>query len=137
MQWKQPPHVVVHDVRKQHQEEHETHLDEAFFEGHAEIAAANAFHGEQQNVSAIKNRNRQQIEDAQVQAENRHQVDRVDGAFLNGLASLYGDSHKTLQLLDREFSREEFADNSEQPARRIHSFDAGLFHGSHHRHGPE
>src|SRR5690348_10446351 len=92
--------VVVHDVGEQDQEKDEADLDEALFERQAEIAAANAFHGEQQNVSAIENRNRQQVEDAQIQAKHRHQVDGVNGALLDRLARLHRDSHNALQLPD-------------------------------------
>src|SRR5215467_5656395 len=106
MKWKQPHDVVVHDVSKKHQEEHQSYLDEALFEAEAEIAPANAFHREQQNVSAIENRNRQQVEDTQIQAEDCHQVDGVDGPLLHGLASLHGDSHEALQLPHGELSRE-------------------------------
>src|SRR5215471_4980584 len=52
--------VVVHHVSKKNEQEDQADLDEAFFEGHAEIAPANAFHGKQQNVPAIEDRNRQE-----------------------------------------------------------------------------
>src|SRR5919109_3876537 len=99
MKWKQPHHVVVHDVSEQHQKEDQADLNKALFESHAEIAAANAFQGEQQDVSAIENRNGQQVEDAKVQAQRSHQRDYGKRAFLHGLARFGGDADDTLELL--------------------------------------
>ena len=58
--------VVVHNVREEHQEEHQAHLHEAFLEAQTEIAPADAFHREQQDVSPVQNRNREQVENAEV-----------------------------------------------------------------------
>src|SRR5262249_20941571 len=106
MKWKQAHHVVVHNVREQHQEEHQSYLHEALLEAEAEIAPADAFHREQEDVSAIQDGNRQQIEDTEIQAKDCHQLNGVDRPLLHRLASLDSDSHEALQLPNRELSRE-------------------------------
>src|SRR5215469_15741322 len=58
-----PQNVMIHDDSEEHQKEDQADLDVALFESHAEIAAEAAFDGEKQNVAAIENGNRKQIED--------------------------------------------------------------------------
>src|SRR5205085_2037921 len=108
---KQPHHVIVHNVREEHQEEHQAHLNEAFLEAQAEIAAADAFHGEKQDVSAIQDGNRQQIEDAKVQTQNRHQRDDGKSSLLHRLARFVGYADDALELLGCHFAGNQLPDD--------------------------
>src|SRR5882762_6858830 len=71
----QPHNVIVHNVSEQHKEEDKSTLNEALFERQAEITAADTLHREQQDVPTIKNGNRQEIQDTEVEAYDGHQVD--------------------------------------------------------------
>src|SRR6266571_995782 len=128
MNGKQPHHVIVHNVGKEHQQEHQSDLNEALLEGQAEIAAAYALQREQENVSAVENGNGQEIQDAQVKADHCHQVDDVNGPLLHGLASQHGDAHETLQLPDGESSGEKSADYPKQLACSVCRFLRSLAH---------
>src|SRR6267378_4644360 len=68
----QPHNVIVHNVSEQHQEEHESNLHESLFERQTEIAAANSFHRQQENISSVQDGNGQEIQNSQVQADDGH-----------------------------------------------------------------
>ena len=53
---------------------------------HAEVAARHAFERHDEDVSAVEHRDRQQIEQAQVEADRRHQAEERDPAQLRRFA---------------------------------------------------
>ena len=63
-------------------QEHERRLVDALFDVHADIAPHQAFDQQEQNHAAVQNRNRQQVEDAQVQADPRRQFHQRRPALL-------------------------------------------------------
>src|SRR6266403_1494805 len=124
----QPHNVIVHNVSEQHQEEHKSNLHEALFERQAEIAAANGFHRQQKNVASIEDGNRQQIQDAEVQADHGHQIDGVHRTLLNRLARLYRNPYEALQLPDGQFAGEEPANYADKLAGGTDRFIRGFLH---------
>lgn len=89
---------MVHHNGKEHQKEDETYLNEALFEGDAQVAPANSFYGKQQQVSAVKYGDGKKIQDAEIQADDRHQIDDVKSAFLHCLSGHVCDSNDALEL---------------------------------------
>ena len=65
--------VVDHDHREQHQED-ERSLVDPLLDPDADVAPQNPFDDQHQDHAAIQNRNRQQVEDAKVQADHCHQA---------------------------------------------------------------
>src|ERR1700756_2603961 len=104
--------VIVHDVGKEQQKEHEADLNEAFFHRHAQITAHQAFDTQQQDLAAIENRNRQQIENAQVDADESHQRNNLRRSAVHCIAGNLRDADHALQLLDRGASAEQFSNDS-------------------------
>src|SRR6267143_309138 len=132
---RQPAHnVIVHNVSEQHQEEDKSNLHEALFERQAEIAATNGFHCQQKNVASIEDGDRQQIQDAEVQADHGHQIDGVHRTFLNRLAGLHGNPYEALQLPDGQFAGEEPANHAHKLACGIDRFTRGFLHGGRKAH---
>jgi hypothetical protein len=78
--------VAVHDEAEDGQEEDQADLDEALFHGDAEIAAEGAFDGEEQDVAAIEDWNWEKVEQAEVEADRRHEKKEREWAVLGGLA---------------------------------------------------
>ena len=52
-------YVIVHNDGEDDQEEDYAYLNDSFFDGEADIAAHGAFDGEQQNMAAIEDGDRQ------------------------------------------------------------------------------
>jgi len=98
--------VVVHDVGKEGQKKDEAHLNESLLEGETKIAAANAFEGEEQDVSSIKNRDREKIQDAKVDANEGHEQDRGGGAEGDGFTRGARNANHALQILNRNATTE-------------------------------
>src|SRR5260370_20973996 len=108
MAWKQANYVVVHYVGEKDQEEDQAYLDEAFFEGEAEGAAADALEREEKDVASVEDGNGKKIEDAEIDADERHQRDNCEGALRNGFAGGAGDADYALELFDGDTAAEEF-----------------------------
>src|SRR5580692_3773060 len=64
--------VIVHDESKDDQDEDESNLDKALLGLDAEVVAQRAFNGEHGDVAAIQNREREQVDDGEIQADERH-----------------------------------------------------------------
>src|SRR5438477_408620 len=69
--------VIVHDVSEQQQKKHKSYLNEALLNDHAQVAAQQTFNRQQQNLPAIENRNRQQIQNSKIHADERHQQNHL------------------------------------------------------------
>src|SRR3982074_2467529 len=106
-------YVVVHNVGEEEEEEDETDRDEAFFEGHAEVATHAALYGEEQNIAAVENRDGQKIQDAKINADEHHERKNRERAFAHGLTRSAGNADRALQLLDGDAPAEEPADDAE------------------------
>ena len=102
MKWQVARDVIVHNHDEEHQEEHQPHLHEAFFERQAEVPPPEAFQREQQNISAIQNWYREQVQNAQVQADHGHQIHHFRRPLMHSLSCLAGYAHDPLQLIDRD-----------------------------------
>src|SRR5258708_34849510 len=113
MRRKHPHHVIVHNVCEEDQQEHEADLYEALLEGQAEIAAADPFQCEQKDVSAIKDRNGQQVQDAQIYADQHHQRNHRQRALSNGFARGARNADRALQLPYGNAPAEKFSDDSD------------------------
>src|SRR6267378_2694536 len=113
MRRQHPHHVIVHNVREEDQQEHEADLHEALLEGQAEIAAADPFQGEQKYVSAIKDRNRQQIQNPQVHADQNHQRNHRQRSLSNGFARGARNADRALELPHGNAPAEELSYDSD------------------------
>src|SRR5258708_3918177 len=113
MRRKHPHHVIVHNVCEEDQQEHEANLNEALLEGQAEIAAADAFQGEQKDISAIKDRDGQQVQYAQVHADQNHQRNHRERSLSNGFPSGARNADRALQLPDGNAPAKKFSDDSD------------------------
>ena len=67
--------IVVHDVGDKSEKEDQADLDEALLESEAEVATANAFKSEQENVATIEDGDRKKIQNAQVDTDESHERD--------------------------------------------------------------
>src|ERR1700682_2703709 len=112
MDRKKPRHVIVHNVAEEHQEKHQSNLNEALLESQAEIAPPDSFQSEKQDVSTIQYWDRQKIQDPQIKADDGHQVDHGVRAFLHRLSCLVDDPHWSEQQLYRLLAGEEPANHS-------------------------
>src|ERR1700686_921836 len=101
MNRQQPHHVIVHNDGEHYQEEHQPNLHEALFERQAHVAPQQPFNSQQQDVPTVQNRNRQQIQDSQVHANQHHQGNDRQRAFFRRLSSRARNPHRPLQLLQR------------------------------------
>jgi len=77
----EPNNVIVHNVDKKNQKEDQADLNEAFLKREAEVSAANAFQGQQQDVAAIENRNRKKIQDSEIDADQGHERNDSESAL--------------------------------------------------------
>jgi len=111
--WEEADYVVIHDVGEEDQEEDEANLDEAFLEGEAEIAAADAFEGEEEDVASVEDGNGEKIQDAEIDADEGHERDDGEGALRNSFAGGAGDADEALELLGGDAAAEEFAEDAE------------------------
>src|SRR5580692_460091 len=78
--------VVDHHHREQHEED-ERCLVDSFFNLQADVAAHDAFDEQQQDYAAIEDGNRQQVEDAKIQADRGGQRHKGSPAFFRGCFS--------------------------------------------------
>src|SRR6266404_5607316 len=80
----QPLHDVVidHHHRKQHEED-ECDLIEAFLDSQADIFLRQGFDEQQENYTAVKDRNRQQVENPQIEADGSGDSEQRYPAFLS------------------------------------------------------
>ena len=104
--------VVVGDVDDEGEEKDQANLDEALFEGEAEIAAAKSFEDEKDDVATIEDGDGEKIEDAEIDADEGHETDDSVGALGDGLSGGAGDADNALQLLDGDAAADKFADNA-------------------------
>src|SRR5579862_6633711 len=104
--------VIVHDVCKQEQKEDEADLDDALFNHQADVPPQRPFDREQQDLAAIQNGNREQVEDAQIDTDESHEQDDLRRAATDGFARNLSDPDHALQLLYRGFAAEEPANDA-------------------------
>ena len=64
-------------------------------------------------MASIEDGNRKKIENAEIDADERHQGDHGEGALRNGFACGAGDADYALELLDGDTAAEEFAENAD------------------------
>jgi len=67
--------VAVHHECEDAKQKHQAHLYEPLFYGDAQIATQRSFDEKHQNVAAVQNWYRQQIQQAEIQAYHRSQHD--------------------------------------------------------------
>src|SRR5579871_328351 len=104
--------VVEDDHDGEDQDADEGYLVDALFELLIEIAAKDAFDQEEQDHAAVEDRDRQKVEDAEVQADVGHQADEGHPAgHLNGLVDLGADADGAAQAADRDLTREHAAED--------------------------
>ena len=71
-----------------------------FFQTNAEVAASHAFHRHDEDVTTVENRNRQQVEQTEIEeADLRHQAEERNPSELGGFARELGDRDRSHQLL--------------------------------------
>src|SRR5207244_9089387 len=68
--------VVVDDGRHQHHQYHEAAEQQLLLNLDTEVAPRDAFESHDEDVAAIEDRNRQQVEETEVEAERRHQAEQ-------------------------------------------------------------
>src|SRR5271155_1515630 len=56
-----PQNVMIHNNGEEHQKKHQSDLHKSLFKIHAQVAPHDPFNGQQQNISAIENGDRQQV----------------------------------------------------------------------------
>src|SRR6266481_2036421 len=98
--------IAVHNKSKNAQEEDETNLHETFFNRDAEIPADRAFDCEHQYVPAVENRNRKQVQQTEIQANDGHEFDQTHRTTLGGASRLSRDTNDALKLTNRDLSSE-------------------------------
>src|ERR1700757_1545033 len=97
--------IAVHNKSKDAQEEDEANLHETFFYRNAEIPADRAFDCEHQYVAAVENRNRKQVQQTEIQANDRHEFDQTHRTALGGASRFSSDTNDALKLANRDLSR--------------------------------
>src|SRR5882724_12632857 len=100
--------VIVHDVSKEQQQEHKTNLNKTLFDRHAQIPTHQTFNTEQKDLAAVENWYRQQVENAKIYADERHQRDDLRRAAVYRVAGNLRDAHYALQLLHGRAPAEQF-----------------------------
>src|SRR6267143_7305518 len=109
---RQPAHnVIVHNVSEQHQEEHKSNLHETLFERQAEIAATDAFQSQQQDIAAVQDGNRQQVQNTQVHTDEHHERNYRQRPLPNRFAGGTRYADGTLELLHGYAAAEELPDD--------------------------
>src|ERR1700720_78964 len=98
--------IAVHDKSKNAQKEDEANLNEAFLHSNAEISAEYAFDREHQYMAAVENRNRKQVQQTEIQANDSHEFDQAHRTALGGASRLSRDTNDALKLANRDLSSE-------------------------------
>src|SRR5579883_2725434 len=119
MKWKPPQNVMIHNNGEEDQKEDEANLNVAFFERHTQVAPQASFNRQEQNVSAIENRDGQEIENTKIDADQNHQRDDSQGTAVHGALRLVTNPHRPLQLADRNPAGEELSDHIHRAAHRV------------------
>ncbi len=70
------------------------------------IVSQYTFDAQHQDMTAVENRNRQQVQDAQIQTHQRHQTDQIAKAALGRRAGRLHNAQRTLHLLQRDLAGE-------------------------------
>src|ERR1700690_531543 len=122
--------VAIHDESEDSEKEYQAHLDKALFEGNAQVAPQDSLDGQKKHVSTVQDRNWKQIEEAQVQADHRHQAEKSHGATLSRLSRYTSNPNHPLKLTDHHLSAEEAGDDLHDLAHAQIRFDRGVFCGS-------
>ena len=107
--WQSLHQVVVDDHREEEDQEDERGLVDAFFNPNADVAPHDAFDDQQQDDSAVEDGNRQQVEDAEVQADHRHQAQQRRPAWLaRSIAGSARNANRSFHLLDGDLALQHF-----------------------------
>src|SRR6202142_590064 len=121
--------VAIHNEGEDSEKEYQAHLDKALLEGNAQVAPQDSFDGQKKHVSTVQDRNWKQIEEAQVQADHRHQAEKSHGTTLRRLSGYAGNPDHALQLTDRNLAAEKAGDDLHDLAHAQIGFDAGILRG--------
>ena len=90
--------IAVHNKSKNAQKEYEANLDKAFLHRDAKIPADRALDCEHQYVAAIQNRNREQVQQTEIQANDSHEFDQTHWTALGGASRLSRYTNDALKL---------------------------------------
>src|SRR5205823_2084793 len=104
---------------RHHEQEDEPHLDDRFLDRHAQVASNQHLDQQQQYHTAVENRNRQQIEDREVETHDRHQAHERRHAFFRRLTRERRHSDWTLELLGRHTALENSLEELEDHRRAL------------------
>src|SRR5690348_8686276 len=105
--------VVVHHEAEDSEQKHEADLDEALLHGEAEVAAERAFDGEHEDVAAVEYRDGKEIQDAEIDAEKRHEEDELGSAELRGFRGHVNDADGPGEILERDAAGEKSGEHGE------------------------
>src|SRR5690349_4947320 len=78
--------VVIQDEHNDHHQKNKSDLEDRFFYLHTQIAAGYHFDQQHQQRAAVKNGDRKQIENREIQADRRHKAEEDDRALTCRLA---------------------------------------------------
>src|ERR1700680_2352147 len=106
-----PQNVIVHNDREDDQEEHQADLYKALLEAQAQIAPHDSLNRKKQNIPTVQDGNRQEIQNAQVNADKNHKENYVHRPSAHGLARHVRNSHRSVELIERDAPAESFPDH--------------------------
>src|ERR1051325_7611845 len=99
---------VVIDARDhQHEDDDEPGEQHLLLDAHAEVAAREPFERHDEDVSAVEDRNRQEVHEAEVQADHRHEAEERDPAERRRLAGHLRDRDGAHQLFWGRLARDQ------------------------------
>src|SRR6188474_2074618 len=111
--------VVVDDGDHQHQQNGKSREEHFFLHADAEVAAREAFEAHDENMAAVEDWNRQQVEEAKVEADRRHQREERYPALLRRLARQLRNRERPHELACRGLPRNQLTDRPENEAGRF------------------
>src|SRR5579875_867761 len=119
--------VTIKSQGDQTEQENQSDLDEALLDGDAQIATETAFDSEHENVAAIENRNREQIEDTEIEADVGHPRKKRCWTTLSGLPGQLNDADGTGQVSHRDGAVEETGEDVAHHPHKIPGLADGVF----------
>src|SRR5664280_1096429 len=93
--------VVINRESDNHHDAYKADLKHRFLDIEAEIALHRHFHQQHHDHAAIQNRDRQQVEDGEVEADHAHQLEEFRRTFAGRRARHRADADGTRQILGR------------------------------------
>src|SRR5579885_470675 len=105
MQWVQE--VVHQPVEHQSDEEEEEQIGQASANLDGNRSAGDSFDGEEEDVPAIKQGEREDVDHGQIEAEHSQNPDEIVSSLLEGLRANLNDAHDAVEVVARGSRRDD------------------------------